>query len=428
MMLTRRQSSAIGYSLLVVLTIAYMAYSNDRLGVMSVSIFYMKSQLHITNVQFALLTSAFFLGYLPFPLLSGWISDRLRTPILIPFSIAVFSIATLLVAYASSYDELLILRVLTGAGEGVFVPVAAGLLAKFFSNRRGLAMGFFNMGFTLGVTSGDFMGGYLGSIYKTYTYNFIYSASWGFLIAVASFLFLYSFRREISGLYGKDVNKSNYSSSVTEEANKGAKLKVITNFLTLGLIFSVVMLFMNSWASTDYITWLAYYLHTVRHVTPAISSYYTGYVFVGAAAGSLILGMLSDKIMKLVGSKSIAIVIPSVGAGVFVLLLVLINNDILAIVMAFAAGFLYAGIFPVALALGQDSVDSKYASAASGLGINILSVAPLFAPASLALMIHSSFVEAMVYNIALPWIATGILGIVLWISFRHRHKLTEATH
>ena len=126
-----------------------------------------------------------------------------------------FSTATLLVAFASSYEEVLVLRVLTGAGEGVFVPVAAGLLAKFFANRRGLAMGF-----TLGVTSGDFMGGYLGSIYKTYTYNFIYSATWGFLITAASFLFLYSYRKEINSIYGKDVNKPSHSTAGAEPGKK----------------------------------------------------------------------------------------------------------------------------------------------------------------------------------------------------------------
>ena len=422
MILNRRRSSILGYSLLVLFTFAYMVYSNDRLGIFSVSIFYLKSQLNITTVQYALLTSAFFIGYLPFPFISGLGSDKLKSPILIPISITIFSITTLLIAFVRDFDDLIILRVITGAAEGTFVPAAAGLLSKFFPNKRGLAMGFFNMGFTLGITSGDFLGGFLQSIYKTYTYNFIYSGIWGILVAVTSFLVLYLFRREISEFYRKDTNYLNYLSSKNEKIGKDPKHKLTTNFLTLGLIFSVIMLFLNSWASTDFITWLSYYFHTVRHISITLSSYYSGYVFIGAALGSIILGVLSDKIMKLFGSKSIAIVIPTLGSGVFVILLVLVNNGVLSVIMAFIVGFLYAGIFPIALALGQDSVDVKYTSAASGLGINVLSVAPLIAPISLAVMIKSSFTSAMVYNIAFPWIATGILGIILWIYLRNSHN------
>ena len=415
-----RPSPGVAYIALLVVTFGFMVYSNDRLGVMSSSIFYMKSQLHISNVQFSLLASAFVFGFLPFPLLSGYLSDKLRTPLIIPISLICFSITTSLIAIATNYQDVFVLRILTGVGEGLFIPAAGGLLGKFFTNRRGLAWGIFNAGFAFGVVSGSLMGGFLGSIYRTYTYNFVFSGLFGFSIAILSVLFIYGYKESVY---------SSYRAYNQPESVHASRPKIFAKeFFTLGLLLSVAVSFMNSWASTNFILWLAYYLNTVRRIPPSLSSYYSGYAFLFSVAGTILLGAAADKIHKRFGSRALVIVIAAIGSGLFSALLVLVVNNIVAVVMAFGVGFLYSTIYPTSLAIGQDSVDKKYASAATGFNINIQTLSTMIGPVTLALMLSSSFTTAMLFNIALPWFLTGVVAIVFWIVTKHREDKLVTHH
>ena len=95
-------------------------------------------------------------------LLSGPIADRIGPRKVIFSGILVWSIATIGSALSGSYHMLLIFRALVGVGEGAYGPSANALLcADAPPEKRGRAMGIYNVGMALGGTLGLCLGALL---------------------------------------------------------------------------------------------------------------------------------------------------------------------------------------------------------------------------------------------------------------------------
>jgi MFS family permease len=119
-----------------------------------------KSQLHLSNVQIGLMTSAFFWTYTPGQLVSGWIADRLGGYRALALGFLIWSGATALTGFAGGFGALLALRVLLGIGESVGFPCVSKLFAENLpQGRLGLANGFITAGLAFGPAFGVFVGG-----------------------------------------------------------------------------------------------------------------------------------------------------------------------------------------------------------------------------------------------------------------------------
>lgn len=79
--------------------------------------------------------------------ISDWLYDRLSRPYLLSGGTLTFSIACLLMGFASEYWQLVLLRMLIAAGESVCRPTSGALIAELFPpSSRGLANGIFSWG------------------------------------------------------------------------------------------------------------------------------------------------------------------------------------------------------------------------------------------------------------------------------------------
>lgn len=86
--------------------------------------------------QMGWLFSASLIGLALGAILGGWIADRRgRKPVLVG-SVLVLGVFTLASAYASSFDELLLIRVLAGAGLGGAMPTLIALMAEVAGSAR----------------------------------------------------------------------------------------------------------------------------------------------------------------------------------------------------------------------------------------------------------------------------------------------------
>jgi MFS family permease len=95
-------------------------------------------------------------------LASGPIADRIGPRKVIFSGILVWSIATIGSALSGSYHTLLFFRALVGVGEGAYGPSANSLLcADAPPEKRGRAMGIYNVGMALGGTLGLCLGALL---------------------------------------------------------------------------------------------------------------------------------------------------------------------------------------------------------------------------------------------------------------------------
>jgi predicted MFS family arabinose efflux permease len=92
-------------------------------------------------------------------LISGPIADRIGPRKVIFTGVLVWSIATIGSALSNSFEMLLVFRALVGVGEGAYGPSANTLLcADAPPERRGRALGIYNVGMALGGTAGLILG------------------------------------------------------------------------------------------------------------------------------------------------------------------------------------------------------------------------------------------------------------------------------
>jgi MFS transporter, ACS family, hexuronate transporter len=109
------------------------------------------AQLHLTNTQFAGITSFFLAAYTLSQGLSGKLYDRIGVKLGFTISVVVWSLASMAHAFAHSLAALNGLRFVLGLGEAGNWPGAAKVIALWFPARqRALGMGIFNSGPSIG--------------------------------------------------------------------------------------------------------------------------------------------------------------------------------------------------------------------------------------------------------------------------------------
>ena len=150
-----------GGSILALLTLAIFINYIDR-GNLATAAPLIKSELHLTNVQYGLLVSAFFWIYAPGQILASWLIQKINAYRTLAVGFAVWSAATIASGLATGFVTLLLFRVLLGIGESAGFPASSKLLAQNLAPERlGKANGLVSSGIYLGPAVGTFLGGLL---------------------------------------------------------------------------------------------------------------------------------------------------------------------------------------------------------------------------------------------------------------------------
>jgi MFS family permease len=93
-----------------------------------------RAALHLSDTQLGLLQgTGFAILYCGFAVPLGAVADATSRRNLIMFGIAVWSLATMAAAFATSFETLFAARILVGMGEACLVPAGMSLLAAYFA-------------------------------------------------------------------------------------------------------------------------------------------------------------------------------------------------------------------------------------------------------------------------------------------------------
>jgi MFS family permease len=123
------------------------------------------ADFHMTKAELGALATVNLLVFAVSSLASGPIADRIGPRKVIFGGIVVWSIATIGSALSTSLPMLLFFRGLVGVGEGAYGPSANTLLcADATPEKRGRALGIYNVGMALGGTSGLVLGAVLAPL------------------------------------------------------------------------------------------------------------------------------------------------------------------------------------------------------------------------------------------------------------------------
>jgi len=119
---------------------------------------------HLSQFQFGWLAFVNLIVFAFASLISGPIADRIGPRKVIFAGVVLWSAATIGSALSHSFSMLLICRAIVGVGEGAYGPSANALLcAAAPPEKRGRALGIYNVGMAFGATSGLVMGTVLAS-------------------------------------------------------------------------------------------------------------------------------------------------------------------------------------------------------------------------------------------------------------------------
>ncbi len=128
-----------------------------------------KADMQLTDTQLGALGFGNLLVFALSSIIGGPITDRIGPRKVIFAGVAVWSFATLGSALAPSFWLLLVMRALVGVGEGAFGPSGNALIcADAPPEKRGRAMGIYNVGMALGGASGGALGLLSGGVLSPY--------------------------------------------------------------------------------------------------------------------------------------------------------------------------------------------------------------------------------------------------------------------
>lgn len=101
-----------------------------------------KETIPMTDAQFGLLTAVFLLVYAVLSPFAGFFADRFKRSRVILISLFSWSVVTWLSAYATTYEHLLLTRVLIGISQAACMPASAALIVEYHrGSTRSLASG-----------------------------------------------------------------------------------------------------------------------------------------------------------------------------------------------------------------------------------------------------------------------------------------------
>ncbi|HEY0341308.1 MAG TPA: MFS transporter [Steroidobacteraceae bacterium] len=231
--------------LIVALVFLFMLINFADKAVIGLSAVPIMRELHLTNIQFGTLGSAFFLLFSLSSVLDGFVANKIRTkPLLLALAL-VWAAAQAPMAGAVTFTTLLAARVLLGAGEGPAFPLALHAVYKWFDDTHRTVP-------TSVVACGAAFGaGIVAPAITAIIVHFSWHAAFGTL-AMASLLWAALWA--ILGAEGK-VDVADRSTNVAHARQPYGKL-------LLGRTALAVFIggFAAYWAITLNVTWLAAYL------------------------------------------------------------------------------------------------------------------------------------------------------------------------
>lgn len=312
---------------------------------------------------FGFLMSVFLWIYCVMSPVSGMVGDRLNRKWLIVGSLFVWSAVTLMMGFAQTYNQILILRALMGISEALYMPAALSLIADYHTGKScSLAVGIHMTGLYVGQAVGGF-GATVAAAWSWHT------AFFGFgLVGVVYSLVLIALLRD---------KKRSVSTTTSTTNNKESIWKAFPA-LFCGIAFPVILFYfavlsLPGWATKNWLPTLFANSLDIPMAQAGPMSTFT--IAFSSFIGVLIGGVMSDKWVKrnirgrvYTSALGLTMMIPS-------LVLLGTSHEVLGVVMAgmlFGIGY---GMFDTNnMPILCQFVSVKYRATAYGI-MNMVGVA-----------------------------------------------------
>jgi MFS family permease len=235
----------------------------------------------LDKAQLGLMSTVFFTAYAFMQIPTGFLADKFGRVKVLVAGYILFGVATFLSGLAVSFSLFLLMRALTGLGEGTYYGSQYGISSSITPKKyRGLVSALINSGMAFGISLG-----FIASSYFTYTLN----KGWQFpfyVFAVPTVIVAI-----LIGIFVKDNHHKEQKQVKAVQVKGNLKLLFTKNH-----IFVYLLIFCSLYGFFGMLTWLPYYLQTSRGVDASQTGIIASLVPWASIPGAIIFGILSDKI------------------------------------------------------------------------------------------------------------------------------------
>ena len=328
----------------VIAAVSYLDRNN-----VSIAASALQREFDLTNVQLGAVFSAFIMGYALTQPIAGRIADRFGASRVIAVAILWWSVFTALLpgipaGIPGAMTILLAVRFLLGVGEAVIFPASNRLVASWIPSReRGLANGLIFAGVGVG-----------GGVAPPLITSIMLSHSWRWafwlcaLIGLAAGALWMLIVRD-SPAEQKNISpaemayiESGRSGHAADVGRPAGWREIVLNRQVAALTLSY---FCFGYVAYIFFTWFFKYLSDVRGLNLKASALYATLPFVAMALASSLGGLISDKLVGLVGKRAARCGVAGISllaASIFVWMATQVADARLAaLVLAGGAGALY---------------------------------------------------------------------------------------
>jgi len=252
------------------------------------------TQLSLTNLQFAKLTTWFLVAYTISQGVSGKLYDRFGPRRGFTISILIWSLAACAHAFARGLVSLSCFRFILGIGEAGNWPGAARVIAEWFPPRqRAIGMGIFNSGVCIGSIIAPPLIVWLQLTFGWRT-TFLFTGSLGFIWLALWLLFYESPERH------RAITREEYALIKADQpAGTHAQQVAWLDLLRFRQTWAIVLArFLTDPVWWLYVTWLPLYLYNARGFDLKKIGMFAWLPFLTADAGSLLGGWLSGHLIS----------------------------------------------------------------------------------------------------------------------------------
>ncbi|CAM4150242.1 3-(3-hydroxy-phenyl)propionate transporter MhpT [Acinetobacter pragensis] len=350
--------------------------------------------------QLGVFFSAGILGLLPGALIGGRIADRIGRKKVLIWSTAVFALFTLCTVWVNSFNSLLAVRFLAGAGLGAAMPILITLASEAVTpQNRGRAVGLMYCGMPVGaailslIATTDF-----GANWK----NVFYLGGLLPIIVIPLMIWLLPESREFLKTQDKAASAEDAAPKASFKDLFNTENRIRTFCIWVSYFFTLMVVYiMLSWLPS---------LFTELGFSRKDGATAQFYFMVSATVGTIILGMLTDRWKK---AYVIILMYGGILAGLFAL-----NGagSLTQMYMASAlVGAFVIGCQGVLYAFGGIVYPTEVRGTGVGVGSAVGRIGAMLGPAIAGQLLAAGFGAAGVISAAIPCIIISAIFMLLLV-------------
>lgn len=385
----------------------------DRVN-LSASAKLIQVDLGLSNTQLGFIFSAFAYTYCIFQIVGGWFVDRVGARKMIIICGVTWVVATIAIGFVGGFISLFLCRLLLGMGEGIALPSQARAITYWFrKDERGFVQGLTHSFSRLGnVVTPPLVAGFVA--FHSWRGAFFILGAITILWVIAWVWKFTDNPRDVKGITEKELE----GLPQFEKAVKGVKTKTPWVPLLKRMGPTMGVYFCYGWTGWLFFTWLPTFFMNSRNMDLKDSAIFVSGVFISGVIGNTVGGVISDKILKLIGNLVTArrnLIIFSFFSALLLLIPVTQSTSLTVMTVCISIAFfcLELTIGPI-WAVPMD-ITPKYVGMASGLMNAGSAVAGIISPIVFGIIIDQTG------NWSLPFIGSIgllVLGIVLTFFMR----------